>query len=122
MELSSIVNSCEKLIHAQSYSFKELPNEISAIKLDFETFSCFIRCIEDSDEIELSNTDKFDGLIATNYSLLLQNCFGSKLRWAWMLVNNQGYYDGLRFEFDNSQIIELVVLASSIKQFSVNEL
>ncbi|EWH11392.1 hypothetical protein DS2_04435 [Catenovulum agarivorans DS-2] len=122
MELSSIVNSCEKLIHAQSYSFKELPNEIAAIKLDFETFSCSIRCIENSDELELSDTNKLDDLTATNYSLLLQSCCGSKLRWAWVLVNNQGYSDGLRFEFDNNQIIELVVLASSIKQFSVNEL
>ncbi len=122
MELSSIVNSCEKLKHAQSYSFKELPNEIAAIKLEFETFSCFIRVMEGSDEITLFSAIKPNDLIASENTLFFHKCYGLKLCWAWSMVNNQGYSDALKFEFENNQIVELVVHASSIKQYGVSEL
>ena len=122
MKLSNIVNSSEKLKYAQSYSFIELPNEIAAIKLEFETFSCFIGVIEDTDEIELSHTVKVADLISSDISLFFKKCYGLKLCWAWSMVNNQGYSDGLKFEFENKQIVELVVCASSIVQYGVSEL
>ena len=121
MELSSIVNSCEKLIHAQSYSFKELPNEIAAIKLEFETFSCFIRVLENSDEIQLTNSLEFNDFIISEHVLFFHSCYNLKLYWAWDMVNNQGYADTLRFEFENNKIVELVVLASSIVQYEVSK-
>ncbi len=122
MDLSSIVNSCEQLKHAQSYSFKELPNEIAAIKLEFETFSCFIHISEGSDEISLDSSIEFGDLLASEHPLLFQNCFGLKLCWGWSMVNNQGYSDSLKFEFENNKIVELVVLSSSIIQYVVREL
>jgi hypothetical protein len=122
VKLSNIVNSSEKLKYAQSYSFIELPNEIAAIKLEFETFSCFIGVIEDTDEIELSHTVKVADLISSDISLFFKKCYGLKLCWAWSMVNNQGYSDGLKFEFENKQIVELVVCASSIVQYGVSEL
>ena len=122
VELSSIVNSCENLKHAHSYSFKDLPNEIAAIKIEFETFNCFIRVVEDSDEIELSSSIKLNELIETENALFFSNCYGLKLCWAWGMVNNQGYSDALTFEFENSKIVELVVSGSSISQYGVIEL
>ncbi len=122
VKLFSIVNSCEKLKHAQSYSFKELLNEVAAIKLEFETFSCFIRVIEDSDEIELCSRINLNELAATENSLFFHKCYGLKLCWAWSMVNNQGYSDAIKFEFENCQIVELVVNASSISQYGVIEL
>ena len=122
MELSSIVNSYEKLKHAQSYSFQELLHDIAAIKLKFETFSCFIRVIEDLDEIELTSNIILNNLIETDHSLFFHECYDLKLCWGWKMTNNQGYSDALRFEFENDHIVELVVIASSITQYSVSEL
>lgn len=122
MKLSKIVNSFEKLVHAQSYSFRELKNEIAAIKLDFETFNCFVEVVEESDEIRLARHSRLGQLVATDKPLGFHSCYGSRLCWGWIMTNNQGYSDGLRFEFENNQIIELIVVASSIKQFSVSEL
>ena len=122
MGLSSIVNSCEKLKHAQSYSFKDLLNEIAVIKLEFETFSCFIRVKEDSDEIELVESINLSALKITNLPLYFHKCYGLKLCWAWSMVNNQGYSDSLKFEFENDKIVELVVYASSLSQYGVSEL
>jgi len=122
VELSSIVNSSEKLKHAQSYSFKELLNEIAAIKLDFKTFSCFIRVIEDLDEIELTSSIILSNLIATDHSLFFHECYDLKLCWGWKMINNQGYSDALKFEFENNYIVELVVNASSITQYGVSEI
>ena len=122
VKLSSIVNSCEKLKHAQSYSFKELPNEIAVIKMEFETFSCFIRVIEDSDEIELLSSIKLNEVIETDNPLFFSKCYDLKLNWAWSMVNNQGYSDALKFEFENNKIVELVVSGSSISQYGVFEL
>lgn len=122
MKLSNIVNSSEKLKYAQSYSFNELPNEIAVIKLEFETFSFFVSVIEDTDEIELTHSIKLSDLTGSDISLFFHRCYGLRLCWAWSMVNNQGYTDGLKFEFENNQIVELVVCASSIVQYGVNEL
>ena len=122
MGLSQIVNSSETLKYAQSFSFTELPNELAAIKLEFETFSCFISVVEVTDEIELTENNKLGGLVKGDSSLLFHKCYGLKLCWAWSLVNNQGYSDGLRFEFENNQKVELVVCASAILQYGDSEL
>lgn len=122
MKLSKIVNSCEKLVHAQSYSFRELENEIAAIKLEFETFNFFVEVIEESDEIRLAKQSNLCELVATDKPLGFHSCYGLRLCWAWSMTNNQGYSDSLKFEFENNQVIELVVMASSIMQFSVSEL
>lgn len=122
MKLSRIVNSCEKLVHAQSYSFRELKNEVAAIKLEFETFNFFVEVVEELDEIRLAELSNLGELVAIDKPLGFHSCYGLKLCWAWSMTNNQGYSDSLKFEFENNQIIELVVMASSIKQFSVSEL
>ncbi|QPB83503.1 hypothetical protein CWC22_011090 [Pseudoalteromonas rubra] len=122
MELSKIVDSCEKLLCATSFSFKELPSEVAAIKLDFESFCCFISVLEDSDEIVVADSLCTGNLIESDSLLLFNECCSSELSWAWYMVNNQGYTDALRFEFKNGQIVELVVAASTIKQFRLSEL
>jgi hypothetical protein len=52
---------------------------------------------------------------------------GRSPTWIWLLTNQQGYEDGLRFEFSMSQqqeelnVITLVVIASGIQIFSCHQ-
>jgi uncharacterized protein DUF6334 len=52
-------------------------------------------------------------------------CLGAGARWLWQLTNQQGYSDGVRLEFGNSDeksraTVELLVMASAIKTLIVN--
>ena len=122
MELSRVVDSCEILKSATPYSFTEFPSEVAVIKLEFESFCCYICLDEDSDEIMLNSESCIDSLVATDNFLIFNECTGSQLSWAWSMINNQGYSDSLKFAFKNGRVFELVVIASSIKQFRVSEL
>lgn len=49
-------------------------------------------------------------------------CIGLGARWLWELTNQQGYTDGLRFEFGEANkpfevVVELIVLACEIEIF-----
>lgn len=51
---------------------------------------------------------------------------GHRAVWIWLIRNQQGYEDGVRFEFstpeaDDNQIIELVVVASGFQVFGSQE-
>ena len=120
--LSSIVDSFEKLTSVQSYSFRELPDDVSAIKLQFGTFTCVFKVVEDTDEVEILNDVDLSEFVINKDENVFSRCLGLKLCWAWEMRNNQGYFDSVRLEFENEQIVEIVVTASSFRQYLVNEL
>jgi len=122
MELSKLVDEAGKLEKAKAYCFPELANEIAAIELSFEHLSCVISVLENTDEIKLSKHVDLDALKESNVNLLFHTCVGHELVWCWSMVNNQGYSDALKFQFQNNEAFELMVIASSIKQLTVNEL
>ncbi|MEO2267606.1 DUF6334 family protein [Pseudoalteromonas sp. YIC-656] len=121
MELSKLVQHAGKLEDAKAYSFPELEGEIAAIKLRFQHLSCAVQLLESTDEISLSEHIDLKDLKESNASLIFHNCVGSELVWCWSMVNNQGYLDGLKFQFLNDIAFELVAIASSIKQLKVTE-
>ncbi len=121
MELFEIVDSLEELKSVSSYSLSELPNHLAAIELEFQTFTCCICIVKKTDEILLVEGSLTDDLMNTAISSVFNECIGARLAWAWKITNNQGYSDALRFEFNNGRIIELVVIASSIRQYLVKE-
>jgi hypothetical protein len=122
MELSKLVEEAGKLKEAKAYCFPELADEIAAIELSFQHLSCFISVLENTDEIELSTYVDLSALKESNAHLLFHTCVGHELVWCWSMVNNQGYSDALKFQFQNNVAFELLVMASSIKQLTVNEL
>ncbi len=120
MKLFELVDSAGRLLKVEGFSFPELPNEVSAIELTFEQVKCLIRVVEDTDEIEICSKIEINDLIKSNSVIFFSEFIGKELLWAWSLVNNQGYADGLKFQFQNSEVaLELIVEASSIKQFAV---
>jgi len=122
MKLSNLVENSGKLMGVKSYSFSELPNEIAAIDLSFERCGCFIRVVEDTDEIAVSSTPDLVGLVESRMDVAISGYKGLELLWAWGLMNNQGYSDGLRLQFKNKDVaVEFVVEASSIKQYLVSK-
>jgi len=122
MELSKLVDEAGKLEEAKAYCFPELADEIAAIELSFQHLSCVIHVLENTDEIEISRHLDLNVLNESNVNLLFHTCIGHELVWCWCMVNNQGYSDALKFQFQNNVAFELVVMASSIKQLTVNDL
>ncbi|VUD69420.1 hypothetical protein TDB9533_04789 [Thalassocella blandensis] len=120
MTLSDLVENSGKLISVKGYCFVDLPYELAAMDLKFERCNCFIRINEETDEINVCSHFEGEGLLESNINVLVSKYIGLELLWAWGLVNNQGYSDGLRLQFKNIETaIEFVVEASSIKQFLI---
>ncbi len=122
MQLSKLIGDAGKLEEAKAYCFPDLPLEIAAIELNFQHLSRVIRVLENSDEIQIFRYADLSTLNESNVNLIFNMCVGHELVWCWTMVNNQGYSDALKFEFQNKVAFELVVVASSIKQLTVNEL
>ncbi|KMT63735.1 DUF6334 family protein [Catenovulum maritimum] len=122
MELSKLVEVAGNLRKVYTYSFAEIPNEIAAIELEFDDLSCSINVVEDFDEIAINIPPDTTGCIPSSQSTLFHKCKGGKILWCWKLINNQGYTDGLKFEFSNGIKFEVVVVCSAINQYAVNEL
>ncbi len=82
----------------------------------------FICVVEDTDEIKLNSKVDISEFIESDVLICFSEFLGRKLFWAWSLTNNQGYNDGLKFQFQNSDVaLELIVEASPIKQFTVKK-
>jgi len=122
VEISCLVGEAGKLEKVEAYSFPEIPDEVAAIVLTFKHIKCAISVLEDTDEIELSKNLNLDSLILSNKVLIAHSCVGHELLWCWSMVNNQGYTDALKFEFQNNVKFELVVMVSSLKEYIVSEL
>jgi hypothetical protein len=121
MDLSEIVYDAGNLQRVNFYSTLEEDDEFDGVLLVFEATSCFIRAINESDEVELL------GEIPENYFPVagidaFKQCVGYPLQWAWFLINQQGYQDGIKLEFTNGVILELVVVASYFQAFVVIEI
>ncbi|WP_353374891.1 DUF6334 family protein [Microbulbifer sp. ANSA001] len=122
VKLSELVESAGILEEVSSYGPQELPGEITQILLRFEHSSCVFCVIDDTDEICLKSFEEGSLLAERTSPTVFHKCIGNKLTWAWEMRNNQGYSDALKFEFSSGVSVELVVMASSIKQYLVSEL
>ncbi len=120
MKLSDLCNSAGNLLAAKTYSFPELLDEAAVIELVFQSLNCAILANEDTDEIEISSNYDLTAFVRTDIKPIFNEFYGHSLAWVWKLINQQGYRDGLKFEFKEcSSAIELIVLASSIKFYKV---
>ncbi|KZN35208.1 hypothetical protein N480_19380 [Pseudoalteromonas luteoviolacea S2607] len=119
MNLVDIVFDSGKLNKVVPYSSGE--RAFDGLLIGFDAISFFLKVEADTDEVVLleSIPVNFAPLVST---LALDDCLGKRLMWAWSMMNQQGYLDGIKFEFDNAAAFEVVVLASEFKLYRVSEI
>lgn len=104
---------------------------IEAIEMQFESAVATIYVEPDFDTLclELSEMKVDSDCYIKDATLvkLWNGVLGRRLSWIWLLRNQQGYEDGIRFEFsttekdETSKIITLIGIASSIKMYLSEE-
>ena len=126
--LAEIYDEESRLVGVSYALFDGERHFITAVEMRFESFSATFRAIPDDDTLTVSlgaiDLDSDELLIDVSKSELWSQCLRSRIPWLWRLTNQQGYDDGVRIEFTKPEekfifIVEFIVMASSIKIFSV---
>ena len=121
--LSDFVELSGKLISIKSFSFPELPNQLAYLNLQFEKTNYFIKIQENTDEIDIVETINLENMTTIATHPIWMQFIGKELLWAWLLINSQGYRDGIRFEFKGiNTAVELVAISSSLKIYKIEEI
>jgi len=104
---------------------------IDAIELRFEhaIASVYAEADFDTVRVELAEVKTREGCSVKDATSIKPwaAAIGASPSWIWLLRNQQGYEDGIRFEFPASRsgaqetVVTLVVLASRIQVFSSEE-
>jgi len=116
------------LVEVECFYPSDLPTDIGFIKRGFQQGSYFVVATDD-DSLKLTDSvaevdvdvDDFNSVNMSD-KLPWQSAIGRSVRWVWTMVNQQGYLDGLQFEFANNitqepVVIQLIAIASSIKLY-----
>jgi Family of unknown function (DUF6334) len=105
------------------YIFDEFSKDSPmAFLMYFDRIVAMIRVIADDDSVECRAIDfnlanKLDA-IDVSENTLWKDAIGSQLHWVWSLTNNQGYTDGIQFEWTNNTLkISIVVQAIAIASY-----
>ncbi len=125
--IQTMANDSGLLREVEYFYDEDLPSDISAIKLIFQHHTYVVVVVKDDDSLELVEDPTAEnwanpGLqsFTVSHQLPWRMAKGRMVRWAWTLVNQQGYLDGLQFEFANhlSQsplVVQLTAMASRIE-------
>ncbi len=126
-----IIARYESLKHVYHIILPELPKDISAVKTEFSESAVFIAVDENDDTLYVVPQlpdDLTDGqTVDVSACEPWKNVIGKPVRWVWELKNNQGYSDGIQFEFaanikDRAIIIQMMGIASRISLRTVSEI
>lgn len=120
MKISNLVEQSGKLLKVDSYAYPEVPDQLACLVFHFSNTTCFVSIEEDTDEIKISESHKIEDLVLVSNNPIWMNYINRELVWVWILENNQGYSDGIRFEFKNVNVsAELFAIASRIKLYRI---
>ena len=93
-----------------------------ALELRFETATLWISVDPEFDTILLHATapDGMDETPRRHPHAFWDECLGMCAQWAWLMTNQQGYTDGVRFEFGNPDTpntiaVDIVAVASGLE-------
>jgi Family of unknown function (DUF6334) len=126
--LAKIINKHNQLINVSLALFNGNPQFITAIELQFTSFSVTFRAVGDDDTLSVNigtlELESDESLIDAGNSVPWSLCKGSYIVWDWQLTNQQGYKDGVRLEFIKPEekfnaVVEFIVIASAIQMFSI---
>lgn len=120
IKTDKIVLEFGRLKSVHSFTFVELPNNISAIQLSFEKGDVFHEALADTDEISCSTSLIENYEISSDISKASTwvPVIGKEVLWIWRLTNQQGYQDAIQYSFTSGEgeiFIQLIVEASTIK-------
>jgi hypothetical protein len=126
--LAKIYDDSGRLVSVSQTLFEGDPRFVTAVGFRFESLSAIFRAVPDDDTLAVSLgslvPEPTETLIDASQSAPWSACIGFSICWAWRLTNQQGYSDGVRFEFselgkESPAVIELIVAASAIQAFVV---
>lgn len=123
--LSRICGNAGALRAVHYVLFDGSPSFVVGVVFDFEAISAVMLADGTSDEILIRlapyDLEPDEELIAVSDKSPWNEFCGLHVRWAWEMTNQQGYSDGLRFEFGDPEAsekggtVEMLVAASSIR-------
>lgn len=122
---ADLCSSDERLTDVEGqYVFDDSTPMLTAIKITFEP-TIVILVAQDDDSIKVLTDGPLVDLPHSKVRTLLHTPAWEKaalrpLLWAWKMVNQQGYFDGLQFDFANSaeesvSRVQLLVVGSEFK-------
>ena len=126
--LAKIYDDSGRLLGVSQTLFEGDPRFVTAVGLRLESLSAIFRAVPDDDTLAVSLgslvPEPTETLIDASQFAPWSACLGFSICWAWRVTNQQGYSDGVRFEFsergkESRAIIELIVAASAIQAFVV---
>ena len=124
--LHQAVHHAGRLVNVRGALLSKEVTRISAVELVFESLTITFSVDSEFDTIIASSLPlSSEELICPAVQPFWEHCLGKRLQWAWRLTNQQGYEDGIRFGFQNTDesdyaYIELIAAASSFDFFTVN--
>ena len=102
-----------------------------SVILKFQNIHYVINVNVDTDEVEILFHDQSQALTQDQFQVdngnvikvserpdnALFNLLGSKLTWVWTMTNNQGYFDGVQFQFNckTNNIVQFIAMASRLQ-------
>jgi hypothetical protein len=114
-----------------SYAFDEnIRHSPNAILMYFSKIVIIIKVVEEDDSVELIsiNLDMANEIDSIDVSsdTLWKDIINVNLRWVWVLTNQQGYTDGIQFEWgdpssEKSIIVQAIAVASCFRLYKVEE-
>jgi len=122
--LAKLFDDGGRLIGVTYALFEGDPRFVTAVGLRFESVSAVFRAIADDDTLAASLSplipDPEETLIEAATSSPWLECIGLSVCWAWQLINQQGYSDGVMLEFSERgkeplATVKLIVAASAIR-------
>jgi hypothetical protein len=125
--LARVFDDAGRLREVAYARFEGDPRFVTAVALRFDSLTAVFRAMPDDDTLAASvgalNPAADQVLADVSRDFPWANCIGLGLSWAWGMTNQQGYTDGVRLEFGkpndaHSEVVELVVAASSIRVFA----
>lgn len=124
--LSKVADDAGVLRAVRCTRHPELPERIATVTLEFEalTLNCRVDADDDTLALSLEAVSTPSAAETLSGSGAWANAVGAALRWGWVMTNNQGYADGVQFEFANpsdrsSVCLQLIAIASGVEVRSV---
>ena len=109
---------------------RDIDNSPIAFLMYFDNLVAMVKAIEEDDTVELKSIDielvnKLNTVDVSD-NILWKDAIGSQLHWVWSLTNNQGYTDGIQFEWTNHYIkktiiVQAIAIASCFRFYKVEQ-
>jgi hypothetical protein len=98
--------------------------ELVALKFSAGVLTFAADADTDTIEVRFQEAETFDasGLVQADATAPWSSLIGRPFGWGWIVINQQGYQDGVLLSFDGLHpTVLLVAAASSLRVYSVNE-